>query len=42
FQHPPKDFQKAETLLKNGFLDAIVERKDLKSYLNNLLSLHAE
>lgn len=41
-QKPPKDFQKAETLLKNGFLDAIVERKDLKSYLNNLLSLHAE
>ncbi|TLQ04589.1 acetyl-CoA carboxylase carboxyl transferase subunit beta [Pediococcus stilesii] len=41
-QKPPKDFQQAETLLKNGFLDDIVERKDLKAYLNNLLDLHSD
>jgi acetyl-CoA carboxylase carboxyl transferase subunit beta len=41
-QKPPKDFQQAETLLKNGFLDDIVKRKDLKEYLSNLLDLHSD
>lgn len=41
-QKPPKDFQRAETLLENGFLDDIVERKNLKEYLNNLLDLHSD
>jgi acetyl-CoA carboxylase carboxyl transferase subunit beta len=41
-QKPPKDFQQAETLLKNGFLDDIVERPNLKEYLNNLLNLHSD
>ncbi len=29
-QIPPKDFQRAETLLHNGFLDAIVKRNEMK------------
>lgn len=34
------DLQRAETVLKNGFIDAIVERKHEKSLLQKLLELH--
>jgi acetyl-CoA carboxylase carboxyl transferase subunit beta len=34
----PEGFQRSEFLLEHGFLDAIVERKDLKSYLANAIS----
>ncbi|GAF36431.1 acetyl-CoA carboxylase carboxyltransferase subunit beta [Lentilactobacillus farraginis] len=37
---PPKNFQRAETVLEHGFVDAIVQRNDLKQVLTNLLSLH--
>lgn len=37
-QRPPKDFQRAETLLNNGFLDAIVKRSNMKSVLAKLLA----
>jgi len=36
----PKDFQKAEFLLENGLLDAIVKREDLKETLGRLLDIH--
>ena len=36
----PEGFQSAEYLLEHGFLDAIVERKDLKKALSRLLKLH--
>ncbi|UQS87431.1 acetyl-CoA carboxylase, carboxyltransferase subunit beta [Nicoliella spurrieriana] len=39
-QVPPKDFQRAETLLKNGFLDQIVRRPDLRPLLARLLAWH--
>ena len=29
----PEGFQRSEFLLEHGFLDAIVERKDMKNYL---------
>ncbi|QHN05208.1 acetyl-CoA carboxylase carboxyltransferase subunit beta [Granulicella sp. WH15] len=32
-QKLPEGFQRSEFLLEHGFLDAVVERKDLKSYL---------
>jgi acetyl-CoA carboxylase carboxyl transferase subunit beta len=32
-QKLPEGFQRAEFLLEHGFLDAIVARKDMKSYL---------
>ncbi len=32
-QKLPEGFQRSEFLLEHGFLDAIVERKELKSYL---------
>ena len=38
----PQGFQKAEFLLKKGFLDAIVPRSRLKRVLSRLLSLHTE
>lgn len=34
----PEDFQTAEFLLQHGFIDLIVERKNLKSTLSSLLS----
>jgi acetyl-CoA carboxylase carboxyl transferase subunit beta len=37
-QKLPEGFQRSEFLLEHGFLDAIVERKNLKSYLANALS----
>ena len=38
----PKGFQRAEFLLEHGFIDAIVDRKDLKDTLSNLLAIHAK
>lgn len=38
----PDGFQRAEFLLKHGFLDAVVERKDLKTWISNILSLLTE
>ncbi len=35
----PDGFQRAEFLLKHGFLDAVVPRKDLKAWISNMLSL---
>ena len=37
-QKLPEGFQRSEFLLEHGFLDAIVERKNLKSYLANALA----
>ena len=37
-QKLPEGFQRSEFLLEHGFLDAIVERKDLKSYLTQTLT----
>jgi acetyl-CoA carboxylase carboxyl transferase subunit beta len=36
----PDDFQKAEFLLKHGFVDAIVTRDCLKEKISLILSLH--
>jgi acetyl-CoA carboxylase carboxyl transferase subunit beta len=41
-QELPKGFQKAEFLLQKGFIDKIVERRDLKAVLNEILFLHKE
>lgn len=38
----PDDFQLAETVLKNGFIDQIVEREKLKSVISQLLELHVD
>ena len=40
-QKLPEGFQRSEFLLEKGFLDAIVHRKDLKSYLANALGFMA-
>jgi acetyl-CoA carboxylase carboxyl transferase subunit beta len=37
-QKLPEGFQHSEFLLEHGFLDAIVKRNDLKSYLSNALN----
>ncbi|MCF7523548.1 hypothetical protein L3X07_10770 [Levilactobacillus brevis] len=39
-QTPPADFQRAETVLQHGFIDAIVARPQLKQRLADLLRLH--
>lgn len=39
-QKLPKGFQRSEFLLEHGFLDGIVERKDMKSILGKILKLH--
>lgn len=36
----PKNFQKSEFLLEEGLLDEIVPRKELKNYINKILTLH--
>ncbi|MEA4988210.1 MAG: acetyl-CoA carboxylase, carboxyltransferase subunit beta [Anaerovorax sp.] len=41
-QKLPPGFQRAEFLLEKGFVDAIVERKEQKSYLENILALHSK
>ena len=38
-QRLPEGFQRAEFLLEHGFLDAVVHRKDLKTYIANALDL---
>lgn len=37
-QKVPKGFQSSEAVLKNGFIDLVVERKELRQLLINLLS----
>ena len=41
-QKLPPGFQRAELLLKKGFVDDIVPRKEQKHYLTNLLGLHSD
>jgi acetyl-CoA carboxylase carboxyl transferase subunit beta len=41
-QKLPEGFQRSEFLLEHGFLDAVVPRKELKSYLMNALSWMSE
>lgn len=41
-QKLPQGFQRSEFLLEKGFVDAIVERKDQKIYLKNILALHSK
>ena len=36
-QKLPEGFQRSEHLLEKGFLDAVVARRELKSYLNRAL-----
>ena len=36
----PEGFQTAEFLLEHGFIDKIVERKDLKNTLYDLIQFH--
>ncbi|HXM94685.1 MAG TPA: acetyl-CoA carboxylase, carboxyltransferase subunit beta [Candidatus Dormibacteraeota bacterium] len=38
-QKLPEGFQRSEFLLEHGFLDAVVHRKDLKSFISNSLDL---
>jgi len=37
----PDDFQTAEFLLEKGFIDDIVERKDIRRVLGDILTIHA-
>ena len=39
-QNLPEGFQKSEFLLEHGFIDKIVERKDMKKTLAQILKLH--
>lgn len=39
-QKLPKGFQRSEFLLEHGFIDKIVERKDMKKTLAQILELH--
>ena len=39
-QQLPEGFQKSEFLLEHGFIDKIVERKDMKNVLYQLIKLH--
>ena len=41
-QKLPEGFQRSEFLLQHGFLDAVVERKELKGYLANALGWMGE
>ena len=36
----PEGFQSSEFLLKNGFLDSIVDRKNIRDYIYKILKLH--
>jgi acetyl-CoA carboxylase carboxyl transferase subunit beta len=38
-QKLPEGFQRSEFLLEHGFLDAVVQRKDLKGFIANVLDL---
>jgi acetyl-CoA carboxylase carboxyl transferase beta subunit len=39
-QKLPEGFQKSEFLLEHGFIDKIVQRKDIKDTLSKLIELH--
>ena len=39
-QRLPDDFQLAEFMFENGFIDMIVERRKMRSVLSHLLKLH--
>ena len=39
-QKLPEGFQRSEFLLEHGFIDKIVERKDMKSTIAKLIRLH--
>lgn len=39
-QELPEGFQTAEFLLEHGFVDKVVERKDMKQVLYKLLLIH--
>lgn len=39
-QELPEGFQTAEFLLEHGFVDLVVERRDMKETLHRLLLLH--
>ena len=39
-QQLPDDFQSAEFMLENGFVDMIVERKKMRSTISRLLKMH--
>ncbi len=41
-QDLPEGFQRSEFLLEKGFVDAIVERKDMKEELYKLLQIHSK
>lgn len=41
-QKLPEGFQRSEFLQEHGFVDAVVERKDIKKYLCNVLKLHTD
>ncbi|HRK74574.1 MAG TPA: acetyl-CoA carboxylase carboxyl transferase subunit beta, partial [Rhodothermales bacterium] len=41
-QDLPEGFQRSEFLLEKGFLDDVVDRRNLKSYLANLFKLIME
>ena len=36
----PDDFQRAEFLMEHGFLDGVVKREEMKSYITQILRLH--
>ena len=36
----PKDFQTSEFLLEKGFIDAVIDRKNMRNTLFNILKLH--
>ena len=36
----PKGFQRSEFLLEHGFIDRIVERKEMRTFLENILQMH--
>ena len=36
----PKGFQRSEFLLEHGFIDRIVERKEMRTVLENILQMH--
>lgn len=36
----PENLQKSETLMNNGFIDLIISRNNLRSYLSKLIKLH--
>ncbi len=41
-QKLPEGFQRSEFLLQHGFLDAVVRRTDLKSYISNALKFFCD